>query len=63
MQILKPVGIGVLSIIMIIGIVALIAELSEFEEIAKMVVVPSLVLLIGVTAYSFFQSSKYYRYS
>ena len=61
MQVLKPVGIGVLSIIMVIGIIALSTELMELVEVAKTVVVPSLILLIGVTAYAMFQTSKYYR--
>jgi hypothetical protein len=61
MQVLKPVGLGILSIIMIIGILALTTELVEMEEIAKTVVIPSLILLIGVTAYAMFQTSKYYR--
>jgi len=61
MQVLKPVGIGVLSIILVIGIIALSTELMEFEEVAKVIVVPSLILLIGVTAYAMFQNSKYYR--
>jgi hypothetical protein len=63
MQVLKPVGIGVLSIIMVIGIIALSTELLELEELAKVIVVPSLILLIGVTAYAMFQNSKYYRSS
>ena len=59
MQILKPLGVGILSIIMIIGIVALITELIEYEEIAKVVVIPCLVLLISVTGYSLFQTYRY----
>jgi hypothetical protein len=55
MQVLKPVGVGILSIIMIIGIVALITELIEIEEIAKAVVIPSLMLLIAVTGYAMYQ--------
>ncbi len=55
-QVLKPVKLGVLSIIMLIGIIALTAELVEFEAIAKVVVIPSLVLLIIITGYAIFQS-------
>lgn len=55
MQVLKPLGIGLLSIIMLIGIIALITELIEYEEIAKFVVIPSLILLIAVTGYSMFK--------
>ena len=44
---------------MIIGIVALITELIEYEEIAKVVVIPCLVLLISVTGYSLFQTFRY----
>jgi len=58
MQVLRPVGIIALSIIMLIGILALITELMEVEEIAKVVVVPSLILLIAVTGYCMFQSYK-----
>jgi hypothetical protein len=43
---------------MLIGILALITELMEVEEIAKVVVVPSLILLIAVTGYCMFQSYK-----
>lgn len=63
MQVLRPVSIGVLSIIMIIGIVALSTVLMELRELAKVIVVPSLILLIGVTAYAMFPNSKYYRLS
>jgi hypothetical protein len=56
MQVLKPVGLGLLAVIMAIGIVALITELMEAEEIAKIVVVPSLILLIIVTGYAIFQT-------
>jgi len=52
MQILKPIGIGILSIIMATGIIALITEIIEYEEIAKIVVIPSLALLIVVTGYA-----------
>jgi uncharacterized membrane-anchored protein len=62
MQILKPVGIGVLSMIMLVGIIALITELMEIEEVAKAVVIPSLILLIAVTGYAMFQNYKYYRF-
>jgi hypothetical protein len=56
MQVLKPVGLGLLAVIMLIGIIALITELIEAEEIAKTVVIPSLILLIIVTGYAIFQS-------
>ena len=59
MQILKPLGAGILSIIMIVGILALITELIEYEEIAKVIVIPSLVLLISVTAYSIFRTLRH----
>lgn len=58
MQVLRPVGIIALGIIMLIGILALITELMEVEEVAKIVVVPSLIFLIGVTAYCMFQNYK-----
>jgi len=61
LQVLKPVGIGVLVVIISIGIVALVAEITELEEIAKIIVVPCLVLLIAVTGYSLFIISKHYR--
>jgi hypothetical protein len=54
-QVLKPLEFGLLSIVMLIGIVALTAELTEYEEIAKTVVVPSLILLIIVTGYALFK--------
>jgi hypothetical protein len=56
MQVLKPVGLGLLAAIMIIGIIALITELIEAEEIAKAVVIPSLILLIIVTGYAIYQT-------
>jgi hypothetical protein len=59
MQVLKPLGIGILSIIMLIGIVALTTELIELEEITKTVVIPSLLLLIAVTGYAMFQTYTY----
>jgi len=59
MQVLKPLGLGILSVIMIIGIIALITELIEYEDIAKIVVIPSLVLLISVTGYALFQTFRY----
>jgi hypothetical protein len=57
-QILKPLEVGILSIIMLIGIVALVTELSEYEEIAKMVVIPSMILLIIVTGYAIFRTAN-----
>jgi hypothetical protein len=55
-QILKPLGLSILSVIMIIGIVALATELIEMEEVAKTVVIPSLILLIAVTGYAMYQT-------
>lgn len=55
--VLKPVEISVLSIIMLIGIVALTTELTSYEEIAKIVVIPSMILLIVVTAYAIFKTA------
>ena len=52
MQILRPVEISLLTLIMVIGGIALSAELIEYEEIAKVIVVPSLILLIVVTIYA-----------
>jgi hypothetical protein len=54
---LKPLEIGILSIIMLIGIVALATELTEYEEIAKIVVIPSMVLLIIVTGYAIIKTA------
>jgi hypothetical protein len=56
MQVLKPLGLSLLSVIMIIGIVALTTELIEMEEVAKTVVIPSLTLLIAVTGYAMYQT-------
>jgi ABC-type nickel/cobalt efflux system permease component RcnA len=58
MQVVKSIGITALGVMMFIGIVALITEFMEVEEVAKIVVVPSLILLIGVTAYCMFQNYK-----
>jgi hypothetical protein len=44
---------------MLIGIIALTTELTEYEEIAKIVVVPSLILLILVTGYGLFKTAYY----
>ena len=55
-QILKPIELGTLTIIMLIGIIALTTELTEYEEIAKIIVIPSLVLLIIVSAYAMFKA-------
>ena len=62
MQILRPVRMGVLGLIMVIGIIGLSAELMAIEEVAKMVVIPSLILLIAVTGYTIFQNYKVNRY-
>jgi hypothetical protein len=55
MQILRPIELSALTVIMLIGIVALVTELTQYEEIAKMIVIPSLVLLISVSIYSMFR--------
>jgi hypothetical protein len=52
MQVLKPLRVGILIAILSIGIIALGTELTQYEEIAKVVVIPSLVLLIIVTRYT-----------
>jgi hypothetical protein len=57
-QLLKPLELGILTIIMTIGIIALTTELTQYEEIAKMIVIPSLALLITVTGYAIFKSAK-----
>jgi len=61
MQVLKPLGLSILSVVMIIGIVALTTELMEMEGVAKTVVIPSLVLLIAVTSYAMYQTYRYNR--
>lgn len=61
MQVIRPVELGILTVVMLIGIFALIAELIEFEEIAKMVVVPSLILLIGISGYAMTKAYRYRR--
>jgi hypothetical protein len=43
---------------MIIGIVALATELMQIEEVAKMIVIPSLTLLIGISGYAILQTYK-----
>jgi hypothetical protein len=58
-QVLKPVEVGVLSIIMLIGIIALATELTEYEEMAKIVVIPSMILLIAVTGFALFKTAYY----
>jgi hypothetical protein len=55
-QIIKTMGLSILSVIIIIGIVALTTELIEMEEVAKTVVIPSLILLIAVTGYAMYQT-------
>ena len=57
-QLLKPLKLGVFTIITMIGIVALLAELTEYENIAKLVVIPSLLLLIIVSTYSMWKTSS-----
>jgi hypothetical protein len=56
-QVLKPLEVGILSIIMLIGIIALTTELTEYEEMAKIVVIPSMILLIIVTGYAIFKTA------
>jgi hypothetical protein len=61
MMILKPIKIGILTVIMLIGIVALFTELTQYEEVAKIVVIPSLVLLIIVSGYAMITTSNLQR--
>jgi hypothetical protein len=61
-QMLKPVEMGVLTVIMLIGIVALTTELAEREEIAKIIVIPSMALLIIVTGYAILKTAYLQRY-
>ena len=56
-QVLRPVELGILVVIMMIGIVALVTEISQYEELAKIIVIPSLCLLILVTGYTMFKRS------
>lgn len=56
-QLVKSTEIGVLTMIMLIGIIALTTEITEYEEIAKIVVIPSLVLLIIVSGYVMFKTA------
>ena len=56
-QVLKPLEVGLLTIIMLIGIIALLTELTEYEEVAKTVVIPSLVLLIIISGYAIFKTT------
>jgi hypothetical protein len=55
-QLLRPLSLGILTVIMLIGIIALATELTQYEEIAKIVVIPSLVLLIIVVGYAMFKT-------
>ena len=48
-QILKPIELGTLTIIILIGVIALSAEATQNEEVAKIIVIPSLTLLIIVS--------------
>ena len=61
MQVLRPIELGVLTVIMIIGVAALITELTQFEEVAKVIVIPSLCSLVIVTGYTIFKRS-YQKY-
>jgi hypothetical protein len=56
-QILKPIELGTLTIIILIGVIALSAELTQNEEVAKIIVIPSLTLLIIVSIYSMFKTA------
>ena len=49
---------SVFVVIMIIGIVALSTELVEYEEVAKVIVIPSLILLIVVAGYAIVKASR-----
>lgn len=60
-QVLRPIELGILSVIIIIGIIALATELTQYEEIAKVVVIPSLILLIIVTGYAMWKGSYMQR--
>ena len=55
MQVLRPVELSALTIIMLIGVIALIVEITNRDEIAKIIVVPSLCLLVIVTGYTMFK--------
>jgi hypothetical protein len=46
---------------MLIGIIALVTELTQYEEMAKIVVIPSLVLLIIVSGYAMITTSNLRR--
>ena len=54
---LQRLELGVLSIILLIGITALVTELTEYEDVAKLVVIPSLVLLIVITSYTLWKTN------
>jgi hypothetical protein len=56
-QVLKPLEYSGLTMIMLIGIIALAVELTHYEEIAKIIVIPSLVLLIIVAGYGMFKTA------
>jgi len=57
-QTFKPIKLTLLTIILLIGVTALATELTEYEELAKVVVIPSLILLISLSGYSLFKASK-----
>lgn len=57
MHVLRPIELGVLTLIMFIGIASLVTELTQFEQLAKYIVIPSLCLLIIVTGYTMFKRS------
>jgi uncharacterized membrane protein YkvI len=58
MQVHQPVKLGVLTVVMLIGIIALTSELTQFEDVAKMIVIPSLILLIVITGFSIFKAAR-----
>ena len=54
MQVLRPIKLSIFTIIIFIGLIALVTELTQYEEMAKILVIPALVLLIIVTGYAMF---------
>ena len=56
-QVLRPLELSIISVILLIGIIALTTELTQYEEIAKIIVIPSLVLLIIVAGYAIFNAA------
>jgi hypothetical protein len=54
---LEPLKLWMLVTIMVIAIVALTTELTQYEEIAKFVVIPSLLLLIILIGFNIIKTS------